>query len=234
MGARLAELFCEPREQGQRSDGSDAIIDREHDADPVAALIISSRGRVRRAKEILRDHRRGVDPHDEQRRPAEKLRDGELFHHWRHSGEIADNRAEDIIAAARLGHGNRDHAGEPVEGKNAAEQIDFFLQPELRDGKSDRRTRRDPQRTANIRAGSEGADGDIVMHLFAAVEPPPFRRAIFFGQQHRAEHGNQQRHAAEPEAIFDSVRDRAGAASLATPNASSIHGKPSRPRPLRR
>ncbi len=128
----LADPRGEEGQERQRGDGGDAVIGGEQRIDPVRALLIERVGGIGGAVEDLRHDRRGVDPHDEQGRPAEELRDREPLHQQRHARKVADDAAQHVGGRTRAGERDRRGAGEAVAEQQCAEQIDFLLQPELR------------------------------------------------------------------------------------------------------
>ncbi len=73
VSTAFADPSAEPRQQGQGCDCRYAILDGEQSADIIACSLVSGTGGIGRAEEVLRDDRRGVDPHDEQSGPAEEL-----------------------------------------------------------------------------------------------------------------------------------------------------------------
>jgi len=71
VGARLADRPCKHWEKSKRGHRGDAVVDGKQHPDPVASILVSRARWVRRHVEIACDDRRRVDPHDEERRPAE-------------------------------------------------------------------------------------------------------------------------------------------------------------------
>ena len=70
--------------------------------------------------EVQGDHRRGINPHREQRRPAEELRDREALHDLGHAGEIADDIGEHVAGAAGARERDPGGVGDTVRNEQAA------------------------------------------------------------------------------------------------------------------
>ena len=136
-------------------------------------------------------HRGGIDPHDEQRRPAEELDEREPLHHRRHAREIAHEIAED----ARPGH-RGDHPGEAIGGEQAGQQIELLLQLQREDQRPQRRAADQPGQARADRGGRGRMRGGRRL----SVERRDLLGRIFAGGEHGPQHGEQQRRAAQIEA----------------------------------
>ncbi len=148
----------------------------------------------------MRHHRRGIDPHDEQRRPAEELDERQPLHHRRHAREIAHEIAED----ARPGHrGN--HPGEAIGGEQPGQQIEFLLQLQRKDQRAERRAADQPGQARADRGGRGRMRGGRRL----AVERRDLIGRIFTGGEHGPQHGEQQRRAAQIEAPAHCIRQAA-------------------------
>ena len=110
MCPHLTDVSGHHRQQKQGCQCSYTIVNGEHNPHPIAAFIICGRRWLAGTEGILGNNRRRVDPHDEQSRPAKKLRQRQLFHDVWHAGKITDNLAQHVVATAILRKLNGDDA----------------------------------------------------------------------------------------------------------------------------
>ena len=206
MGPGLADATGKRLEQEGRGEGGDGTMGREEDADPIATLIIGGAGRVGRSEHILGDHRRGIDPHDEERRPGEELDQRQLLHHRRHGREIADHMAEQIVGPPLRMEAARDDAGDAIGGEEPAQQIQLLFQRPAPDGGDDGKAGDDPERTT----GGDRRRRLLAGRFAGLGKAGHLLGRIFAGGEHGPEHGEEQRGAADIEADPHRVGDHAG------------------------